>query len=64
MKFKNSFLLNSQVNVCYIYFKTKEELGNEIEDLNLILDNIKSHCPKKNKLLILGNAELYFEKSL
>ena len=39
-------------------------MGIEIEDLNLILDNIKSHCPKKNKLLILGNAELYFEKNL
>ena len=39
-------------------------MGIEIEDLNLILDNIKSHCPKKNKLLIIGNAELYFEKNL
>ena len=39
-------------------------MGIEIEDLNLILDNIKDHCPSKNKLLILGNAELYFEKNI
>ena len=41
-----------------------EILGLEIEDLNLLLDNIKKHLPEKNKLLVLGDAELYFDKNI